>query len=52
MNTQENCAVSDAQLVTAGTHSVALHISGRDTTGPRAHFDYATIQVLFVAITD
>ena len=26
---------SDAQLVTAGTHSVALHISGRDTTGPQ-----------------
>ena len=44
----QNCATNGVKEVTAGAHTVALVVGARGTSEPKAYFDGASLQVLFV----
>jgi hypothetical protein len=47
-NYEQDCHTNGVQEVAAGTHTVDLHVANRATSAPKALFDEASLQVLFV----
>jgi hypothetical protein len=47
-NNEENCSTNGVEEVAAGSHTVDLQVTGRNTSPPQAVFGAASLQVLFV----